>query len=432
VMPLFLRSVPVLFLSNSFFVTRLDGAFVLLTAGIAACTFIHSSIFYERELFNPKPPNSKNIRLNHACAMFLVIAMYGVLLSKNIGYLWISVELATLLSAVLIYFVRSRRALEATWKYLIICSVGIIFALLGTLFIFASSQHGAFPGGTLHFATLLEVAPQLDLNLLRFGYLFCLLGYGTVAGMFPVHSWLPDAHSEAPAPSSALLSGALLNGALFAIFRISQVVSASNHGSVSSKITLWMGTATVVAASLFLIRQYALKRLFAYSSIGNVGLMLIAIGLNSGPLFFLQAINHSIARVSLFLLSGNVIQATWKKNLRQHPGLLEAAPVWGVLMVLSAFAAIGAPPFGTFLAQWLILMRAVDMRYYVPAALCLISLCLSSTTVCMHIGKVIFGSPSSNFDYFRPYASSTIPAILLLCSIILGVTSGSTIWLGLI
>ena len=405
---------------------------MVLTAGIAACTFIHGSIFYERELFNPKPPNSKNIRVNHACAMLLVIAMYAVFLSKNIGYLWISVEATTLLSAVLIYFGRTRRALEATWKYLVISSAGVIFALFGTLFIFASSQHGAFPGGTLHYATLLEVAPQLDLNLLRFGYLFCLLGYGAVAGMFPVHSWLPDAHSEAPAPSSALLSGSLLNCALFAIFRISQVVSASSHGSVSSRITIWMGTATVVATSLFLIRQYALKRLFAYSSIVNVGLMLIAIGLNSGSLFFLQAINHSIIRVSLFLLSGNVVQATWKKSMKQHHGLMQTAPIWGVLMVLSAFAAIGAPPFGTFLAEWLILTRAVDVRYYVPAALCLIALCLSSITVCMHIGKVILGVPTSNFDYFRPYASSTVPAILILCSIILGVTSGSTIWLGLI
>ena len=431
VMPLFLGSVQILPLTNSFFLTRLDAAFALLTAGVAACSFIHGSVFYERELFSPKPPNSLNIRINHACAMFFVMAMYGVFLSKNLGYLWISVESTTLLSAPLVYFGRTKHALEATWKYLIICSVGIVFALLGTLFIFASGQHGAVTGGTLSYVKLLEVAPQLDFNLLRFGFVFCLLGYGTKAGMFPLHSWLPDAHSEAPAPSSALLSGSLLNCALFAIFRISQVVTASNHGSLSSETTLWTGTATVVAASLFLIRQYALKRLFAYSSIENVGVMLIAIGLNSGPLFFLQALNHSIAKVSLFLLSGNIVQATWKKNLRQHHGLLQAAPIWGVLMVLSAFAVIGAPPFGTFLAEWLILMKAVDMKYYVPAVLCLVGLSLSFIVICMHIGKVILGSPNPNFDYFRPYASSTIPAILIVCSILLGITSGSTIWRGL-
>jgi hydrogenase-4 component F len=434
VMPLFLGSVQVLPMTNSFFLTRLDGAFTLLTAGVAACAFIHGSVFYERELFNPKLPNSRNsrnIRINHACAMFFVMAMYGVFLSKNLGYLWITVESAALVSAPLVYFGRTKHSLEATWKYLIICSVGIVFALLGTLLIYASGQHGAVSGGTLSYVDLLSVAPQLNFNLLRFGYLFCLLGYGTLAGMFPLHNWLPDAHSEAPAPSSALLSGSLLNCALFAIFRISQVVTASQHGSVSSETTLWTGTVTVVAASLFLVRQYALKRLFAYSSIENVGVMLVAIGLNSAPLFFLQAINHSIAKVSLFLLSGNIIQATWKKNLRQHHGLWHTAPIWAVLMVLSAFAVVGAPPFGTFLAEWLILMKAVDMRHYVPAALCLTALTLSSVVICMHVGKVILGAPNPNFDYFRPYASSTIPAVLVLLSIILGITSGSTIWFGL-
>ena len=428
VLPLFLGNVLVLQLTPSFLLTKIDAAFALLTAGVAACSFIHGSIFYERELYSPKPPNSVDIRINHACAMFFVLAMYGVFLSKNLGYLWISVESTTLLSAPLVYFSRTKHALEATWKYLIICSVGIVFALLGTLFIFASSQHGAIAGGTLHLFRLMEVAPKLDFTLLRFGFVFCLLGYGTKAGMFPLHSWLPDAHSEAPAPSSALLSGSLLNCALFAIWRISEVVTASSHGQLSSETTLWTGTATVVAASFFLIRQYALKRLFAYSSMENVGVMLIAIGLNSGPLFFLQALNHSIAKVCLFLVSGNIVQATWKKNLRQHSGLLTAAPIWAVLMVLAAFAVTGAPPFGAFLSEWQILMRAIDLHYYVPAILCLIGLSLSFIVICMHVGKVILGTPSANFQYFRPIASSTIPALLILCSLILGITSGSTVW----
>ncbi len=427
-LPLFLGKVSVLQLSPSFLLTKIDAAFALLTAGVAACSFIHGSIFYERELFSPKPPSSLNVRINHICALFFVLAMFGVFLSKNLGYLWISVESTTLLSAPLVYFSRTKHALEATWKYLIICSVGIVFALLGTLFIFASGQHGAIAGGSLNLTHLLEVAPKLDFTLLRFGFVFCLLGYGTKAGMFPLHSWLPDAHSEAPAPSSALLSGSLLNCALFAIWRISEVVNASHHGQLSSETTLWTGTATVVAASFFLIRQYALKRLFAYSSIENVGVMLIAIGLNSGPLFFLQALNHSIAKVCLFLVSGNVVQATWKKNVRQHCGLLTAAPAWAVLMVLGAFAVTGAPPFGAFLSEWMILMRAIDLHYYIPAALCLLGLSLSFVVIAMHVGKVILGTPNANFQYFRPLASSAIPAILILCSLLLGVTTASTVW----
>ncbi len=272
------------------FLTRLDAAFVMLTAGVAACALTHGYFFYERELAVAEPPpTSAHIRLNYACAMLFVLAMCSVYLCKNLGYLWVCIESTTLLSAPLVYFGRTKHALEATWKYLIICSVGISFALLGTLFIFASSQHGAVVGGgTLEIARLVDVARDLDPKLLRFGFIFCLLGYGTKAGMFPLHSWLPDAHSEAPAPSSALLSGALLNCGLYALWRIGEIVNSS-AAHFETGICLWAGTITVMAASLFLIRQFALKRLLAYSSIENVGMMLVAIGLNSGPLFFFQA-----------------------------------------------------------------------------------------------------------------------------------------------
>jgi hydrogenase-4 component F len=356
--------------------------------------------------------------LSHVC----------VYLCNNLGYLWFAVETTTLLSAPLVYFNRTKHALEATWKYLIICSVGISFALLGTLFIFASSQHGAISGGSLRLSELFAIAPKLDFKLLRLGFIFCLLGYGTKAGMFPLHSWLPDAHSEAPAPSSALLSGSLLNCALFAIWRISEIVTVSQHAQLSSETTLWLGTCTVLAASLFLIRQYSLKRLFAYSSIENVGVMLFAIGLNSGPLFFFQALNHSIAKVSLFLLSGNVVQATGKKHLPYLSGLMASAPGWAVLMILSTFAGTGAPPFGTFLSEWLILIKAIEARYYLNAALLLIGLSLTFIFVCMHIGKVILGSHNLKLNYFRPIASSFIPGLLIVCSLILGLTSTANLF----
>jgi hydrogenase-4 component F len=275
---------------------------------------------------------------------------------------------------------------------------------------------------------LLAIAPKLDFKLLRFGFIFCLLGYGTKAGMFPLHSWLPDAHSEAPAPSSALLSGALLNCALFAIWRVSEIIVASQHSQLSSETTLWAGTATVVAASFFLIRQYALKRLFAYSSIENVGVMLVAIGLNSGGLFFLQALNHSIVKVALFLLSGNVVLGTGKTNIGQQTGLMASAPSWAVLMALGAFASTGAPPFGTFLSELLILMRAIDLHYYVNAALLLVALALSCIVLCMHIGKVVLGAPNTALHYFRPLATSVIPALLVIGSLFLGLTTGSSIW----
>jgi hydrogenase-4 component F len=428
VWPLFSGSLTVIELSRDFACTRFDAAFILLTAAVASCALVHGVAYYDVVITEAKAPSNNSIRINYACILFFVLAMFIVYLCKNLGYLWIAVESTTLLSAPLVYFNQTKHALEATWKYLIICSVGISFALLGTLFIFASAQHGAVSGGTLRINELLAIAPKLDFKLLRFGYIFCLLGYGTKAGMFPLHSWLPDAHSEAPAPSSALLSGALLNCALFAIWRVSEIIVGSQHSQLSSETTLWAGTATVVAASFFLIRQYALKRLFAYSSIENVGVMLVAIGLNSGGLFFLQALNHSIVKVALFLLSGNVVLGTGKTNIGQQSGLMASAPAWAVLMALGAFASTGAPPFGTFLSELLILMRAIDLHYYVNAALLLIALALSFIVVCMHIGKVVLGAPNVGLHYFQPLATSVIPALLVIGSLFLGLTTGSSIW----
>ncbi len=429
--PLFNGTLPAFSISQDFGLTRIDAAFVILTSGVAACALTHGHVFFGRELQKAEPPSSSSLRLNYSFCMFFVLAMYFVFFCKNLGFLWIAVESTTLLSAPLVYFSRSKHALEATWKYLIICSVGISFALLGTLFIFASGQHGAVSGGTLQIDDLIAAAPKLDYKLLRFGFIFCFLGYGTKAGIFPLHSWLPDAHSEAPAPSSAILSGSLLNCSLFAIFRISQIVMATPLSQLDSQLILWAGAITVVAASFFLIRQYSLKRLFAYSSIENVGLMVVAIGLNSGPLFFLQALNHSIAKVSLFLLSGNVIQATGKKHMPQQSGLMASAPGWAVLMAMAVFAGTGAPPFGTFLSEWLILMRSIELHHYVIAALLIGALALSFIVVCMHVGKIFFGAASPNFQYFRPIATSVIPALLISLSLCIGLASQLQFWGGL-
>jgi hydrogenase-4 component F len=423
-------------ITDEFIITRLDAAFITLTACVSAASMTHGYFFYQQETLREatkdhSPPTSFHIRLNYACAMFFVMAMFTVFTCKNLGFLWVCVESTTLISAPLVYFNRTKTAMEACWKYLIICSVGMSFALLGTLFIFAAGQHGAISGGTLETYRLIKIAPNLDYKLLRFGFIFCLLGYGTKAGMFPLHSWLPDAHSEAPAPSSALLSGSLLNCALFAIWRISEIVSAAPHAKLATEVTIWAGTMTVMAAALFLIRQHSLKRLFAFSSIENVGVMLVAIGLNSGPLFFLQALNHSFSKVALFLLSGNIAQGTGKKHIADQGGLMASAPGWAVLLALGTFAVTGAPPFGTFLSELLILMRAIDMHFYATTGLLMVGLALAFITVSMHIGRVFLGAASTQTKYFNPILTSAVPALLLACSLLLGLITVPTFWNGL-
>ncbi len=418
----------VLFLNSAFSIDRASAWFLLLTTCVVAAALTQAHYYFMQEERGSNSFPIGHVRLFYILCAFFLIAMMAVYVCNNLGFLWISVEATTLCSAGLVYFTRTKHALEATWKYFIICSVGIAFALLGTILIFASSQF-ASRDGTLCINELIRLGPQLNLTLFKFGFIFCFLGYGTKAGIFPLHSWLPDAHSEAPAPASAILSGALLNCALFAILRLCQISQASRHLTLSSSLTIWAGSITVVAASVFLVRQHGLKRLWAYSSVENVGLMLVAIGLGSPMLFFLQAANHSLAKVALFLLSGNIIQSTGTKNLKDVRGILALAPSWGILLALAALAVTGVPPFGAFISEWLILTRNIELSYYIPALLVIVGLSLSFVAVSAHVGRVLLGSPMQNVTAFRPVTSSIIPALLICCSFILGlIVAPNSFW----
>jgi hydrogenase-4 component F len=279
-------------------------------------------------------------------------------------------------------------------------------------------------------------APALNFQLARLGAIFCVLGYGTKAGMFPLHNWLPDAHSEAPAPASAMLSGGLLNCALFAIWRVTQIMSATQHPGqavnhhpefIMNMVTI-MGAVTAVAASLMLIRQHSFKRMWAYSSIENVGIMLVAVGLGSGLLFFLQALNHSIAKVALFLVSGNVIQSSGTKRLSQLHGVVATAPAWGVILALGAFAITGAPPFGMFVSELGILMSAANVHYWPIAVALLVAVSISFVAVSAHVGRIVCGAEKPGFVQTAQLSSSLMPGALMACSLALGIIVGPQLW----
>lgn len=403
-----------------FAVDRLAALFVILTTTMIACCLTQADFFFSNE--------SARIELRHlkvfytASAIFL-LSMIAVFVSDNLGFLWISMEATTLSSAALVYFDRTKHSIEATWKYVIICSVGIAFALLGTAFVFASSQHGSISHGSLSISTLIEHAEQLNPALLRFGFVFCLLGYGTKAGVFPLHNWLPDAHSEAPAPASAMLSGALLNCALFGIWRVYQLFTPDRR-AFPMELMVWMGAITALAASIFLIRQRSFKRMWAFSSIENVGIILIAIGLGSSNLFFLQALNHSVAKVALFLLSGNIIQLCGTKRLNQLRGVLETSPACAGLLLIGTLAVTGLPPFGSFTSEISILNATIRSSFWICAAFVLVALSLSLVAICAHVGGVIFGAPVPITKILHPMKSTLIPALLLAASFGLGLFVG--------
>ncbi|MDZ4837144.1 MAG: proton-conducting transporter membrane subunit [Candidatus Melainabacteria bacterium] len=411
-----------LIFSEDFSIDRIGAYFLLLTNFVVACAMSHAFAFFERESALGRLDDPNHERIFYASTALFLLAMSFVFICDNLGFLWVSIEATTLFSAALVYFSRDKHALEATWKYLIVCSVGIAFALLGTVLIFASSQHGAVPDGSLNIRVLIAHANMLQPKLLQLGYIFCLLGYGTKAGVAPLHSWLPDAHSEAPAPASAMLSGALLNCALYAIWRVTELMNLTPHHTLSTSLPIIWGAITALVASLVLVHQSGIKRLWAYSSIENVGIMLVAIGMSSPLLFFLQALNHSVAKVCLFLISGNIIQTTGTKELAHIHGVLKTSPVWGILFAIAALAVTGAPPFGAFICEWMILSKGADAHSWIAVIMLIIALTLSFIAVSVHVGKILLGTPKQSMIAPRSFGTSFIPFVLCVCALLLGVT----------
>ncbi len=349
------------------------GLLFLTVASLLCCgVAVYAAAFLGRE---PRDPGVDGAREAHFAAWLLGFqaAMSLVTVSQHAGLMWVAVEATTLLSAPLINYHRNRRSLEATWKYLLICSVGIAVALLGSFFLSAAVSSAAEPV-PLFFRRL--ASAQLDRQWLKAAFILLLVGYGTKMGLAPLHTWLPDAHSEAPSPVSALLSGALLNCAFLAILRVHGVCLAAGLGDFSRQLLLILGLASMGVAAAFVLGQSDYKRLLAYSSVEHMGILAVGVGIGGGgdwgALF--QALNHSLVKAALFLTAGNILAAYGTKKAAEVRGLLRILPWSGALWLAGFFAITGAPPFGTFVGELAILRAAFERRAYLPASLFLLLL----------------------------------------------------------
>jgi hydrogenase-4 component F len=297
-----------------------------------------------------------------SCLLFFLAAMTLVTCSQRFGLLWVAIEATTLTSAPLIYFHRHHRSLEATWKYLLICSVGIALALLGNFFLAVAAAN---PKGTpvpLVLNDLLLHALQLQVPWLKAAFLLFLVGYGTKMGLAPLHTWLPDAHSEAPSLVSMLLSGALLNCAFLGILRVQQVCAAAGQAAFGQDLLVGFGLLSMVVAAVFIQGQTDYKRMLAYSSVEHMGILALGVGLGGGGAFgaMLHAVNHSLTKAMLFLVAGNILTVYHSKSTTDVRGVLQVLPMSGVLWVVGFCAITGTPPFGPFLSEFAILKAALD------------------------------------------------------------------------
>ncbi len=311
------------------------------------------------------------------CCLLLFLGMMTlVTVSQHFGLLWVAVEATTLASAPLIYFHRHRRSLEATWKYIMVCSVGIALALLGNFFLAVASTVGEHENIPMLLSSLTARASSLHVTWFKAAFLFLLVGYGTKMGLAPLHTWLPDAHSESPSVISALLSGALLNCAFLAILRVQQVCVAAGQGPFGRELLLGFGLFSMLIAAAFILRQADFKRMLAYSSVEHMGILSLAIGLGGDGTFgaMLHAVNHSLTKGMLFLVAGNILAVYQSKSTTTVRGVLRSLPVSGVLWLMGFLAITGSPPFGPFLSELVILKSALDQGRTVVAGLYLLIL----------------------------------------------------------
>jgi hydrogenase-4 component F len=336
-----------------------------------------------------------------ACMLLFLATMSLVCISRHLGLLWIAVEATTLVSAPLIAFHRHHRSLEATWKYLLICSVGIALALLGNFFLAYAGrphvQHLPAGGHGLGMGDLLDGAKAMNPTWLKAAFLLLLVGYGTKMGLAPLHAWLPDAHSEAPSMVSALLSGALLNCAFLGILRGHTVLSAAGLGSFSGELLVLFGLLSMAVAALFIIRQGDFKRLLAYSSVEHVGILAFGVGLGglAGTGAMLHAANHSLAKGLLFLTAGNLLAAYRTKHAADVRGALKATPVSGALWLAGFLAIAGCPPFGLFLSELTILQGAIEAGRWPLAAGYLLLLGVVFVAMARIVLPMAFGLPGA-------------------------------------
>jgi hydrogenase-4 component F len=332
------------------------GGLVLTLTSVVFLAVALYSVGYQRQV------TLRGGRAYSSCLLGFLAAASVITLTRHFGLLWVAMEATTLATAPLIYDPADRRSLEAVWKYLMVCSVGIAVALLGIFFL-ATAQvaAGAAAGRALMLDDLLAAAPRLHPAWLRGSFVFVLIGFGTKMGLAPMHTWLPDAHGEAPSPISALLSGALLNLAFLAILRELAVLHAAGQADFAGPLLVGFGLFSLAVAAAFLLGQRNYKRMLAYSSVEHMGILAVGAGLAGVAAFgaLLHVLAASLAKALLFLLAGNVLLATGTKRTREITGLARRLPVSAALLVAGFLAISGSPPFGPFLSELTLVTGAV-------------------------------------------------------------------------
>ena len=382
--------------------------FIVLTTfvGFTTSAFSATYIAHELEIGRLTPAY---LRFYHAMYQVLMFAMNLALVSNSIGLMWVAIELATLTTVMMVGIYRTHEALEAAWKYFILGSVGIALALFGTILIYMAARPVVGEGlDAMLWTVLITRAAAFDPGLLNVAFVFLLLGYGTKVGLVPLHAWLPDAHAEGPTPISAVLSGLLLNVALYAVLRFKMLLAANAVAIAPGPLMVTMGLVSLIFAAFMLYRRRDIKRMFAYSSVEHMGIIAFAFGMG-GPLAnfagLLHMTMHSLTKSAIFFTVGHIAQVKGTQKMADIRGLTETHPLLGWGLVLGVVAIAGLPPLGIFMSEFL-LVSSTFAREPLLAILLVIGLLVAFGALLLRINSLAFGEPTGSL---APVQASYVP-----------------------
>jgi hydrogenase-4 component F len=398
-------------------VDDLNAVFIVLSTLVGFTTSVFSGSYIAHELESGRLTHAY-LRFYHSMYQTLMFGMNLALLSNNVGLMWVAVELATLTTVLMVGIYRTPAALEAAWKYFLLGSVGIALALFGTILVYLAARSVVGEGlDAMAWSVLVQNARHFDPALLNLAFVFLLLGYGTKVGLVPLHAWLPDAHAEGPTPISAVLSGLLLNVALFAVLRFKSIMSANPAALAPGPLMVSLGLLSVVFASFMLYRRQDIKRMFAYSSIEHMGIITFAFGMGGTLANFAGLLHmtlHSLTKSAIFFCVGHIAQVKGTQRIAEIRGLTVSHPVLGWSLVLGVVAIAGLPPTGIFMTEFLI-VTSTFAREPVLAIVLGMSLLVAFGALLLRLNGLAFGDPDGRSD---PAKASLLPVALHLALVL--------------
>lgn len=412
----FLYEIPVhlpatLTLQEYFKIDQLNVLFLVLTAILYFGVSLYNYQFISHSEHNYRRNNNYSIGI-----VIFLFSIMGLILSTHLTLLWVFLELSTLSSTFLIIYQKNRNSLEAGWKYVFICSIGIALAFFGIILL----TIGLGENNSLFFADLYKNAKLINPFWLKLSFIFILIGMGTKMGLAPVHTWLPDAHSEAPSPISAMLSGGLLNVAFLGILKFHKIMRLANYGELSSSLLMLMGFFSIIICAIYMFKVKNYKRMLAYSSIENMGIIAIGTALGGIGLYaaFLHMIAHSLSKGSLFLTAGNILHNYKTKSINEIHGLLKSDPINGYLLLLSFLSIIGIPPFPIFISEFLMIKSLMLNNMFLAISFVLL-LTLVIAGMANNVFRMLFGEKMEDVVKKKASFLTYLPQFCFLIILIL-------------